>query len=166
MNRKLLALLLAIGTSSAFANSPSRVQVTWAPEQQLSEVRDNQFQRGWLKPKDWEKALGDYLQLRADRLLPAGQRLEIAIDDIKLAGSFEPWLRPALDDARILRDIYPPRMNLHYKLLAADGSTIREGEGKLHDLGYLQRSVNAATDPLRYDKRMLDDWLRREFARS
>jgi len=159
-------LVLAVGFGSANGNvPPSRVQVSWAPEQQLSEVKDNPMHRGWLRPKDWEKTLSDYISQRADRLLPPGEQLQVTIDDIKLAGAFEPWQGPDAQDIRFLKDIYPPRMDLHYKLTAADGTVIREGRGKLRDLAYLQRSTPMnSTDQLGYDKRMIDDWLRREFA--
>jgi hypothetical protein len=163
-----LSAITVMLASYAFAAPalPERIEVNWAPDQQLSEVKDNPIQRGWLRPEDWQKTLGDYLRLRADRLLPAGQRLQIGIDDIKLAGSFEPWHGPAADDIRLLKDIYPPRIDLHYKLLAADGSTIREGTSKLRDMAYLQHAVANSSDAFAYDKRMIDDWLRREFARN
>ena len=41
--------------------------------------------------------------------------LQLTIDDIKLAGSFEPWRGPDAQDIRFLKDIYPPSMNLHYR---------------------------------------------------
>jgi hypothetical protein len=160
-----LFILAAAGTGSAAASS-ARVQVTWAPEQQLSEVKDNPMQRGWLKPKDWEKSLGDYLVQRADRLLPEGQQLQVSIDNIKLAGAFEPWRGPDAQDIRFLKDIYPPSMDLHFRLLGADGKVVREGSANLRDLAYLQHTVPTSTDQLRYDKRMIDDWLRREFAKA
>jgi hypothetical protein len=31
-------------------------------------------------------------------------------------------------------------------------------------LAYLQHTTPTSTDQLRYDKRMIDDWMRREFA--
>jgi hypothetical protein len=158
-------LLIAATVTSAGATT-SRVQVTWAPDQQLSEVKDNPMQRGWLRPKDWEKSLGDYLAQRADRLLPPGQQLQISVDDIKLAGQFEPWRGPNAQDIRFLKDIYPPRADLHYRLVEADGSLVREGSVKLRDFAFLQHTVTTSTDQLRYDKRMLDDWLRREFGRK
>jgi hypothetical protein len=143
-----------------------RVTVTWAPPDKLSEVKDNQMHRGWLRPEDWTKTLGDYLRTRAERLLPPGQHLEVTIDDIKLAGNFEPWRGPDAQDIRIMKDLYPPRVDLHYRLVASDGTPIREGDSKLRDMAYLQHTVPTSTDPLRYDKRLLDDWLKREFART
>jgi Protein of unknown function (DUF3016) len=160
-------LVLAGSLASARDNAslPARVQVAWAPAETLSEVKDNPLQRGWLRPADWMKSLGDYLRTRGDVILPAGQQLQVTIDDIKLAGDFEPWRRAAAQDIRFLTDLHPPRIDLHYKLIANDGSTIREGQGRLRDLSYLQRTVPTSTDPLRYDKRLIDDWLRKEFVR-
>jgi len=162
----LLLACLILATSAAMARTdvpPSRVQVTWAPAEQLSEVKDNQIRRGWMRVKDWQTGLSDYFATRADRYLAPGQQLQILVDDIHLAGAFEPWHGPSLDDVRYYKDIYPPHMNLHYRLLAADGTVVREADARLSDLGYLQRSVAFQTDPLRYDKRMIDDWLRTEF---
>ena len=160
-----LSALIVSAAALATEKLPDRVQVSWAPAEQLSEVKDNQIQRGWLPTEQWEKTLSDHLRKRADRVLPPGEQLHVTVDDIHLAGSFEPWHGPNSEDIRFLKDIYPPRMNLHFRLLASDGATIREGEAKLWDGAYLQRAVQGdSSDPLRYDKRLIDDWLRREFA--
>jgi hypothetical protein len=165
-----LALLLAIaGITSSLATPtkpPERVQVAWGPTESLSEVKDNPMQRGWLRPKDWMQELGDHLRKRADVVLPAGEQLQVTIDDIKLAGAFEPWRRSAAQDIRFMKDLYPPRMDLHYALTSADGTIIRQGESRLRDNAYLQRSLPTSSDPLRYDKRLIDDWLRKEFGRN
>jgi hypothetical protein len=167
--RNAAAVFLVIGGSlphvRASEPAPSRAQVVWAPVETLSEVKDNPLQRGSMQAKDWMKTLGDYLRARADVVLPPGQQLQVTIDDIKLAGDFEPWRGPAAQDIRFLTDLHPPRIDLHYTLLASDGSTIREDRSRLRDLSYLQRTVPTTTDPLRYDKRLIDDWLRKEFAR-
>ena len=168
-----LALAILVTVSSGISNSafartelPARVQVTWAPPADLTEVQDNPMQYGILRPADWMQALGDYMRLRADRVLPAGQQLHVTIQDITLAGSFEPWHvhAPGLDDARFVKDIYPPRLKLHYTLMAADGSILREKDVRLIDLGFLQHTgLPTDTDPLRYDKRQIEDWVKREF---
>ena len=161
----LLASTLITGTAvAALSPPPDRIQVTWAPTEKLSEVKNNQFNRGWLRPNEWEQQISDHLRKSADKLLPPGQQLQVHVDDISLAGSFEPWHQPGTQDIRILKDIYPPWMSLHYTLLAADGKVIREGDAKLRDGSYLQREPPGyPTDPLRYDKRMVDEWLRDEF---
>ncbi|MGH8122093.1 MAG: DUF3016 domain-containing protein [Rudaea sp.] len=150
----------------ARAPLPERIQVAWAPTATLSEVKDNPMHRGWLRPEDWQKSLGEYLRKRADLKLPPGEQLQVTINDIKLAGDFEPWRGPNAQDIRFMTDLYPPRIDLHYKLLGSDGSTIREGDSKLRDMAYLQRTVPLSNDPLGYDKRLLDDWISKEFGRS
>ena len=52
-------------------------------------------------------------------------------------------------------------------LLDADGKVVAEGERKLSDPRYLMgiQPLNDS-DPLRYEKRMIDSWVRREFADS
>lgn len=150
-------------TMAAEANAAANVTVAWAPTDTLSEVKQNQTRRGWLRPEDWKKELAAELNKRAQSKLSPGQSLEVTIDDIKLAGDYEPWHGPDAQDIRFMKDIYPPRIDLHYKLVDADGRTIRERESKLRDLSYLQRVVPTDTDPLRYDKRLIDDWIRREF---
>jgi hypothetical protein len=161
---KTTMLAAAMGLAGMASADPSRVTVNWAPADQLTEVKQNPMERGQLRVKDWESALTAYLQKRADKQLPPGQRLEVTFDDIKLAGDYEPWHSPQAQDIRFMKDIYPPRATLTYKLTDADGRTIREGTSKLLDMAFMERSMPAAdTDRLRFDKRMLDDWLRKEF---
>jgi hypothetical protein len=163
------AACLALAACAAGPKTPlpDRVQVGWAPNNQLTEIKNNSLQRGWLRPEDWQKTLSEYLRKRADLILQPGQKLDVTFEDIKLAGDFEPWHGQNAQDIRFMKDIYPPRATLRYKLIDASGATIREGDSKLSDLAYLQRTTVAdSTDPLRYDKRMLDDWLNKEFGRA
>jgi len=170
MKRNLRALFIAIvafaataGIASAVADA-SRVSVNWAPKDTLTEVKQNPTYRGLLRPEDWMKQLGSFIRDRANAQLPPGQQLEVTIDDIKLAGDFEPWHGPNAQDIRFMKDIYPPRIDLHYRLIGADGKTLRENQAKLRDLSYLRNNVMPTdTDPLRYDKRMIDTWIKSEF---
>jgi hypothetical protein len=55
-------------------------------------------------------------------------------------------------------------MTLRFRRMPADGSTIAAGERKIADLAYLQSPPPVpSSDPLRYDKRLIDTWVRREF---
>jgi hypothetical protein len=161
---KATVLVLAMGLAGVASADPARVTVNWAPADTLTEVKQNPMERGQMRTQDWESALTTYLQKRADRQLAPGQRLDVTFEDIKLAGDYEPWHSPQAQDIRFMKDIYPPRATLSYKLTDADGRTIKEGSSKLLDMAYLERSTpSTETDPLRFDKRMLDDWLRKEF---
>ena len=85
----LAAVLAAICAGAAAAEKlPDRIQVTWAPTEQLSEVKDNQINRGWMRPSEWMKTLGDHLRKRADQIPPPTPRPAVHTDDIKLVGAF------------------------------------------------------------------------------
>ena len=164
MIRKLALGVLATVAFAAHAepSAPTRVNVTWPEPATLSEVKEAHG-RGWQRGEAWLVDLRKHLVRHADRVLPAGERLDVTFTDIKLAGSFEPWRGPQFDDVRIVKDIYPPRIDLRFTVTSADGNVVAEGERTLRDPGFLTRNIANASDPLRYEKRLLDDWLRREF---
>jgi hypothetical protein len=139
----------------------SPVQVKWTDPAQFTEIRSssNRFEA---QSGNWVQQLADYLRSSGSRRLPPGQTLEVEITDIKRAGDFEPQHGPRTNDIRIMRDIYPPRISLTFTLRDANGGVLRQGEEKLIDMNYLGNTgLLSNSDPLRYEKRLLDDWLRR-----
>ena len=142
--------------------SDGPVQVDWTDPAQFSDIRFSgnrwEAQRG-----NWVQQLAQHLQTRATAQLPAGETLQVTFTDIKRAGQFEPWRGPNLQDTRIVREIYPPHIELSFKRLDAEGNVIDQGERRLRDSGFMMGSSSVMnSDPLRFEKRMLDDWLRRE----
>ena len=87
--------------------------------------------------------------------------LKITVTDVDLAGEFEPWR--GSPDVRVVRDIYPPRIVLEFKRLAADGTVLQSGRRELSDPAFMERGARGAAEPLRYEKGLIDDWVRREF---
>jgi hypothetical protein len=69
------------------------------------------------------------------------------------------------DYIRIVKGVYPTRLTMEFKLLDADGKVVSEGTRRLQHTGYWMTSALPANDPLRYDKEMINDWIRREFKR-
>jgi hypothetical protein len=118
---------------------------------------------------DKDSALGglkDFLEKEAARLLPADQKLVINVTDVDLAGYYDPR-QLASREVRIVKDQYPPRIVLDFRLLAADGSVVKEGQRNLWDPGFLSSpSLAFANDYLRYEKAMLDEWMQREFGKG
>lgn len=140
----------------------SPVSVSWTDPAQFSEIRRS-GNRWEARRGDWVVKLAEHLQTRAERTLPAGERLEVTITDIQRAGNYEPWHGPNADDVRFVRDIYPPRIELSFKHYDAQGNLVEEGERKLSDLAYLSnvRPINS-NDNLQYEKRLIDTWLAQE----
>lgn len=148
--------------ASAAPAAEARVSVTYANPDNFSEAREY-GQQDSFKGTGYLQPLKEHLIKRAARMLPASDRLEVTVTDIKLAGGYEPWHGPNFQYVRFMKDIYPPRIDLTFKLLDGNGNVLREGSRKLRNLGYLQSGLTMPTDtdPLRYDKALLDNWLRR-----
>ncbi len=176
----LVALVLAVASCAGFGTARSHitdaaaprerssgpVQVRWADPATFSELRLSGNRRESARG-DWISELAAHLVMRAQDALPPGERLEIEITDIRRAGAYEPWRGIDAYDIRFMRDIYPPRVWLTYRRISADGRVVDGGERSLADAMYLSRSgLRSNTDPLRYEKRLLDDWVRHELPRS
>nr|KAJ9617923.1 hypothetical protein H2204_013303 [Knufia peltigerae] len=170
----LLAGMLAVGSVAAAPRTVTApdapralqadgpVSVKWDDPAKFTEIRQstNRFEaeRG-----DWVQQLARYVQTSAAKPLQAGQTLDVTLVDIKRAGDYEPWHGPRGSDIRIMRDIYPPRITLQYTLKDASGRIIDEGDARLSDSGYLHNiGLKSDTDPLRYEKRLIDDWVKRQ----
>jgi hypothetical protein len=105
-----------------------------------------------------------HLVEEAARRLPAGETLAVTVTDVDLAGSYEPW-QMAHNEVRIVKEVYPPRIELHFRLARADGTIVKEGDRKLRDSAFLTGGSLRSADGLRYEKAMIDEWLDREFKR-
>lgn len=137
------------------------VRVEWSDPQDFSEIRysRNRFEA---RSGRWVQGLAEHLQQQAAQALGPGERLELRITDIDLAGEYEP-LAADVREVRVVRDVYPPRMNVDFVRYGADGQVVQQGSRRLVDPGFLGATPGSTQDPLRFEKRMIDDWVRREF---
>lgn len=149
----------------ALPDDGGAVSVSWTDPAQFGEIKFS-GNRWESKRGTWVADLAEYVRDESAQRLSRGQTMQITITDIERAGRYEPTARASLDDIRIVKDIYPPRMSLTYTLKGPDGQVLAEGARKLVDHGFLNGSSLSNSDPLRYEKRMVDDWLRREFKQS
>ncbi|MBF6023893.1 DUF3016 domain-containing protein [Lysobacter niastensis] len=138
------------------------VSVSWEDPANFTELRYSA--NSWeARRGNWVEELAEYLRESVEQKLPAGERLQVDITDIRRAGSYEPWRGVQFNDTRFIRDVYPPRMTLNIRRTTADGTVIAEGERKLSDPGFLMTANPIfSSDPLRYEKAMIDRWVWRE----
>lgn len=168
----LTALLLSPLAGALFAADPApaagRVTVTFAHPEKFTDVRDHSTDSENERGRDrFLPALKEHLEQRAGRLLPAGQKLAVTFTDVDLAGDFEPWRGIGFQDVRIVKDLYVPRMTFRFQVTDADGRVVKEGERQLLDGAFQMRGFSASnSDSLRYEKEMLNGWLREEFPAS
>jgi hypothetical protein len=152
--------------SAAPSSGDARVEVTYVNPDEFTDFTDS-IDRPDRGREGYSQSFKEYLEHEAARLIPEGSRLTISFTEIDMAGDFEPWRGPQFSDIRIVKDLYPPRLNFTYKLTDASGAVLREGEVKLRDVNFLMNAGSAiSNDSLRHEKAIMDDWLRREFPKA
>ncbi|HEX4331407.1 MAG TPA: DUF3016 domain-containing protein [Usitatibacter sp.] len=106
--------------------------------------------------------LAKHIGAEAGKRLPAGENLEVWVTDVDLAGYYDPR-QGFTHEVRIVKDFYPPRIALRFRLTRTDGSVVKEGERRLVDPNFLSRAQRYPLDGLGYEKTLLDRWLHSEF---
>src|SRR4051794_26255307 len=139
-------LLLMIGFAIAGAatasqssdTTDSRVQVTWTNPADFTEAKQSYCSGiGRESPDEWLRELAKHVSYRAERVLPPVETLQVTLTNVQPAGTYEPWGAPRWDDVRIIKDIYPPRIDLTYTLTNASGAVVKEGKRELRDPAFL-----------------------------
>lgn len=154
-HRKLSMLLLALCAAGA---ARATVEVRFVQPEKFADVGEGAIER-----EQNLKQLQGYIADLAGKQVPAAQRLVVDVLDVDLAGEIESRGR-RMERLRVLKDVSWPSMKLRYVLSEGD-KTLREGEARLSDMGYLMGSaIRAGSEPLGYERRMLEDWFRKEFA--
>lgn len=159
--RSTFGLALALVTFAAAAAS-GPVTVRYDHPENFTETKEvKAFAPSRADPSYLDRLKG-YIEKKAAKVLGPGQTLDVVVTDVDRAGSYLPSVGSP-NPVRVVKDVYPPRMTLHFRLLDAQGQVIREGERKLTDLGFMYDNPGgfSDTDPLRYEKHMIDRWLAR-----
>ena len=143
------------------ATAPARAEVVFDHPEKFTDVKDA------FMPSDKGSAailasLRAYLTQEAQYFVPEGCKLTLTFTDIDLAGDFEPWRGPQFEDVRIVKPIYPPHFKFRFTLADGSGRVVREGEEDLLDQAFDLRMTLDRQDPLRYEKEILKDWMRRQ----
>jgi len=142
----------------------ARAEVLFFEPTKFTDVRDSYM--GDFTRTTYLDQIRDYLLEQARYYVPEGHLLSVTFTDVDMAGDFEPWLGPRFDDIRIVKDIYPPRLDLTFRLTDAEGRVVKEGKRELRDLAFMMKiTMGFRDDPVRHEKALLDDWLRSDFPR-
>ena len=145
-------LLAAAVLLSAATAAWAEVTVTFVKPDDYADVPRNAIDR--------DRTLQDFKDYftSLNKKLPPGQNLKIEVLDIDLAGRLYPR-RNGADDIRVLRGAADwPHMHLRYTL-EQDGQVLRSGDEQISNMSYEMRLNHYSdSDPLRYEKQMLDDW--------
>jgi hypothetical protein len=151
--------LIGAGALNAADNPAPRTEVVFDHPENFTDAKDSYAPTD--KGRDSILAnIRDFLVHRTDTLLPEGYKLRITFTDIDLAGEFEPWRGAQYDNVRIVKAIYPPAFKFTYVVTDPSGKAVRQGSENIRDLNFQVRVTMDLSDPLRYEKDILDDWAR------
>lgn len=156
-NRLLAGLALSLMATGAVAGS---VSVHYDHPENFTETKEVRAFAPSRADEGYLDTLKAYIEKRGARAIGPDQSLDITVTDVDRAGSYLPSVG-SVQPVRIVESMYPPRIRLRFRLLDDQGQVIAQGERKLTDLGFLYDSTGAgsSTDPLRYEKRLVDRWL-------
>jgi len=145
------ALLACAGLAQA------EVKVSFTEPEKFTDIRGNS---GFNRPE----VLGELeaqLRKQAEKYLP-GREVVLEVTDVDLAGEVEPIWRSG-QWLRLLRDVTLPAISLKYEV-REQGQVVRQGEMRMRDLGYRDGfNRYPESDPLRYERRMIDRSFEKEF---
>jgi hypothetical protein len=152
--------------AAASEKSNVRVEVVYVSPEKFTDLKDSDMNADHGRDS-YLALIREFLVERGEKYVPEGQKLVVTISDIDMAGDFEPWRGPRASDVRVVKDIYPPRVNLSFKLIDAADAVIKEGEKQLRDLSFQMSAMPSFShDSLRYEKALLENWLRSEFPKG
>lgn len=157
----IVLLLLASPMPAGAAQASEAVRIMYAYPEKFTDLGENNYVTTEGRRDAMLLQLAQHVQTQAASRIPAGSRLQITVTDIDMAGGFESWRRNA-GHLRIVRSVYPPRINLIFRLVDVSGNTLTEGQRALTNPVFMT-SVEYRGDLLRYEKKLLDDWLMKEF---
>jgi hypothetical protein len=149
-----LAGLLALAAGNASAG----VSVIWDHPENF---HDLPF-AGWDRKEMLDQITDHFKKLGEN--LPPGQDLHIVITDFDPAGRLVPSIRMGRDLRVMTGRADWPRMDLRYEV-EQNGQVIKRGKSELQDMNYQQTSSHYFdTEPLRYEKQMIDEWFDKTIA--
>ncbi|HCU64331.1 MAG TPA: DUF3016 domain-containing protein [Rheinheimera sp.] len=159
------AMLISVAASAA--TGPAEVKLTWQNPEKYTDIRPGTgtkkaYQQRVIKAFD--KIWAEFAEK-----LPAGYKFEVVITDLDLAGDVEPMysgpgVGRTMNDIRVVKDIYFPKMNLDYVLYDANNVEVAKGTAvKIKDMGFMQSgSINHGSREFGYEQHMLEKWFEKE----
>ncbi|WP_159817653.1 DUF3016 domain-containing protein [Colwellia sp. 20A7] len=148
----LFSLFITLSSSGIACAATS--EVTWTDYEKYRDIRPGNGSRKHFRESTFHN-LEKHIAKLAEKL-PEGQVLKIDVTDVDLAGD---TLAGGIDQIRIVKDIYFPRINFSYQLVGADGNEIDSAEVILKDMSFMMGSrLRYRNELLGYEKNMLDEW--------
>lgn len=157
--KSIISILLLV-TSASLAGAAPTVLVNWINSDNYRDAKDSSMDT----EKGRQAVLADlqkFIEERSEKLTEAGYSLEMNVTELDLEGEYEPWHGPRFDDIRIIKEIYPARIDFTYKITDANGQVVKEGEEQLSSFGDFP-PFTTNWEQYAYTKQLLRDWLNQQ----
>ncbi|MGB0369804.1 MAG: DUF3016 domain-containing protein [Opitutales bacterium] len=156
----LVAVLALAGTAYGNTGDESvdrSVSIEYVNPEEFTDL-ESSFSRDSKTRRAFALAIEEELERRLRASFGEDARLSLVISEVDLAGRIDP---ASFNEIRVLKSVWPPKMEFTYKLTSADGEILKEGEERLVDLGYLGFARHRSKhERFRYEREMVKDWLR------
>lgn len=149
------ALIATLSILFMAATSNAAVNVEFHKPESFTDIGSDSF------PTEKERnhmleSIEDHLVKAVTKTLSDRYIVNVKITNIDLAGEFEPW-HSGFNDVRIVKRIYPARLNFEYEIYKHDGTILEAGTQKLvHNDDYISFKYRNDSHP--YINQLIDDW--------
>lgn len=158
MKLKAIAATTILAFSGSLSVQAAELNINWKDPQEYRDIRAGTV----MNQEQFEQRvigeLTEQFEESAQRLLPSNYVLDIAVDNVDLAGDIEYFIGPFNQDMRVVRDLYFPRLDFSYELRDSEGKVVARGEEDVKDTNFYVMREYVRDEPLFYEKQMIDDW--------
>ncbi|GLX78987.1 hypothetical protein tinsulaeT_23270 [Thalassotalea insulae] len=149
-----LALLLTPATLAA------TTKVKWTNPDDYHDIYAGEEHRAKFKAQVFSSLEKHFAKLAQQ--LPEGQRLNIEVTDLDLAGDVHIG---GIRRIRIIKELFYPRIEFSYQLFDSSNHIISSDKINLKDMNFMYGStLRYRNERFGYEKRMLDDWFKKTFS--
>lgn len=156
-----LTAALLLSFTAAASSGAAEVKVTWQNPEKFTDIRPGSGTK-----KAYQQRVitaFDKIWTEFSEKLPAGYKLEVVVTDLDLAGDVEPLYAGSgrgMNDIRVVKDIYFPKMTLDYVLYDQNNTEVGRSAGvKIKDMGFMHSgSAGLKNREFAYEQQMLEKW--------
>ena len=138
------------------------VKIEWQNPKKFRDIKTSNELQSRFENRLFE-TLTKNINKQAEKVLKPGQKLEMQVSDVDLAGDMRPTFGATSGDIRIVKDLYPPRVIFTYKITQGEKVVIA-GDVTLRDMSFMSNSQGFNEKPFHYESNLFNDWLQKSIA--
>ncbi|MBV7316186.1 DUF3016 domain-containing protein [Shewanella sp. NIFS-20-20] len=138
------------------------VQIEWLDPNKYTDITSSSELQSRFSQRVFDTLTANLAQV-ATPVLEPNEKLQLVVTNVDLAGDVRPTFGAALNDIRIVSNLYPPRITFTYKVLSGN-QVVMSGSEKLQNLGFLDGIQPIIERPFMYESALLTTWFNQTLA--